>query len=370
LSRLKEQKAVPDTDALRRQAKQTLLEATSSGKLDDALSKLQRSKASPVTDDQFRQQLQDTLLEATADGRLEESLTNIAKNRDDQGKAPQGNLGELREQLKQTLFEATQDGRLQQTLSEKMAASGETTRATTADADLDAAKLKARNALNVALAPSSLELEELEDAKSKAREALIVALSQAPEDQELEAAKLKAQDALIGALAPDLSPSLGLSKAKARQALSNVLDEETDLEAVMSKARKALNDGEDPLLGALFDGIDTNQDNQISREEFAAAQKAGKLEDKPAMECSCGQMIAANADFCGSCGGKRAMANMMDTAVSKMISEMKNEFAKRDDQSASLASTMLELTKTVAALQAQVAEGSVSGSPVKGPPSP
>merc|ERR1711988_698141 len=55
----------------------TLLQATSSGKLDEALARVEDTKAAPVSED-TRLQVQQTLIDATETGRLEEELVTLS----------------------------------------------------------------------------------------------------------------------------------------------------------------------------------------------------------------------------------------------------------------------------------------------------
>lgn len=102
----------PDTEALRQQAKQTLLQATSSGKLDEALANIKKPSAADPDTEQLRQQAKQTLLQATASGKLGEALVNAKKPG---AEAPDTEA--LRQQAKQTLLQATSSGKLDEALA-------------------------------------------------------------------------------------------------------------------------------------------------------------------------------------------------------------------------------------------------------------
>jgi hypothetical protein len=102
------------SEELRLQAKATLLDATSSGRLDSALTNLKKSKgaAPEVVTDDLRQQAKATLLEATESGRLDEALASLKKAKTDLSPADQ-----LRLQAKSTLLDATKSGALDKALA-------------------------------------------------------------------------------------------------------------------------------------------------------------------------------------------------------------------------------------------------------------
>merc|ERR1719359_803119 len=73
-----------NTEALRQQAKQTLLDATSNGQLDAALSRVKESKTQGASDaDALRMQAKQTLLEATANGKLDAALGRLKDTKTD-----------------------------------------------------------------------------------------------------------------------------------------------------------------------------------------------------------------------------------------------------------------------------------------------
>lgn len=84
---------VSATEDLRNQAKQTLLAATSSGKLDEALARMKKSKepaekveedatASAPSTETLRNEAKQTLLLATTSGKLDEALSNLKKSKE------------------------------------------------------------------------------------------------------------------------------------------------------------------------------------------------------------------------------------------------------------------------------------------------
>lgn len=117
-----EPKKVLDTESLRQQAKATLLDATASGKLDDALGKLKDSKAAaaptngasaaPDNTEELRQQAKTTLLEATASGKLDDALGQLKAS-----KEGPDNSEQLRQTAKATLLAATETGKLDEALA-------------------------------------------------------------------------------------------------------------------------------------------------------------------------------------------------------------------------------------------------------------
>merc|ERR1712146_456270 len=116
-------------EELRQQAKQTLLEATSSGKLDEALSNIKGDKSPEAGGaEALRQQAKQTLVAATADGSLDAALSKVKEDKDaaaagapaasgDAPKEPEKPAAKeetdtevLRKQAKDTLLAATANG--------------------------------------------------------------------------------------------------------------------------------------------------------------------------------------------------------------------------------------------------------------------
>merc|ERR1712070_464599 len=78
-----------DTEKLRAQAKEILMQSTSSGKLDEALTKLKESKGSGDSGDAgapkteaLRKEAKINLLAALDNGQLDEALTNLKVKKD------------------------------------------------------------------------------------------------------------------------------------------------------------------------------------------------------------------------------------------------------------------------------------------------
>mmetsp|Transcript_156775 Transcript_156775/g.300708 ORF Transcript_156775/g.300708 Transcript_156775/m.300708 type:complete len:915 (+) Transcript_156775:102-2846(+) len=108
-----------EAEELRQQAKQTLLEATSSGKLDEALANLKKPKPQDEAED-LRQQAKATLLEATSSGKLDEALANLKGKKEPEEVCTKGPIEEtedLRKQVKDTLLDAVATGKMDEALA-------------------------------------------------------------------------------------------------------------------------------------------------------------------------------------------------------------------------------------------------------------
>jgi len=150
-----------NTEALRQQAKQTLLDATSNGQLDAALSRVKESKTQGASDaDALRMQAKQTLLEATANGKLDAALGRLKDTKTD---APASDYEALRLQAKQTLLEATSNGKLDKALGRLSESKGQG-----GGEDTEALRKQAKQTLLAATESGKLDtaLTKLKDSKA------------------------------------------------------------------------------------------------------------------------------------------------------------------------------------------------------------
>jgi len=211
------EEVMPDVEALRQQAKQTLLEATSSGKLDVALSKVKDSQAAPGSGaalapdtEALRQQAKNTLLAATNDGTLDVALGKLKDTKAVPGDGPDTEA--LRQQAKQTLLEATNSGKLDTALAklkDSKAEPGTGQEGSALAPDTEALRQQAKQTLLEATNSGKLDvaLGKLKDSKVS------------PEGLSVQAVSAGAAVASDGAAAPD--PKVEALRKQAKQSLLN-----------------------------------------------------------------------------------------------------------------------------------------------------
>jgi len=210
-----------DTDELRRQAKQTLVEATSNGKLDSALSQVKASKsngAGLVDTEALRQQAKQTLLDATSSGKLDAALSRVADSKKTQQDGDV-NTEALRQQAKQTLLDATSNGQLDAALSRVKESK------TQGASDADALRMQAKQTLLEATANGKLDaaLGRLKDTKTDAPAS------------DYEALRLQAKQTLLEA-----TSNGKLDKALGRLSESKGQGGGEDTEALRKQAKQTL----------------------------------------------------------------------------------------------------------------------------------
>lgn len=107
--------AAPDIEKLRKNAKLTLLNATSSGKLEQSLAQTKKPQEVAAPDiEQLRKNAKLTLLNATSSGKLEQSLAQTKKPQE----VASPDIEQLRKNAKLTLLHATSSGKLEQSLAQ------------------------------------------------------------------------------------------------------------------------------------------------------------------------------------------------------------------------------------------------------------
>jgi len=104
-------------DSVREQARLTLLSASGDGRLDAALSDLKVEEEGPI-ENNLKEQAQQTLLKAFSDGRLSAALEECKNMKIETTQSANPKQMSVDEQAKQTLLKASSDGRLSAALEE------------------------------------------------------------------------------------------------------------------------------------------------------------------------------------------------------------------------------------------------------------
>jgi hypothetical protein len=348
-AKAQEDSAAVNTDALREQAKQTLLEATSSGKLDAALKHAKGTNAQSANTEVLREQAKQTLLEATSSGKLDAALKNVKGAKSN---VSEERLDSLRTQAKQTLLQATSSGQLDAALKNVRGAKSNVSE----EDDTEALRQQAQQTLLRATETGHLDeaLRKVKaaqeaDEKTEADEQSSQPVAQKTLSQ-IEPLRKQVQGVLLQA-----TQDGELDAALKAVGGSDGLDEQKAL------SRPAAERGE-----SLFSRVDADHDERITRAEFKDAQQRGILPSDEASSALVPAGVSLPSDGMSAEELQMTLANGLREAINESVkgavgdvvnnafAQLKEEMEKRDAQAEVLAEKMHELSKSVTDLQGTV----------------
>jgi len=346
--------ARPRTEELRQQARQSLLEASSSGRFDAALANMKkmRSQALPQTEE-LREQAKQILLEATSSGRLDVALSSIQKSKS------QSQTEELRQQAKQTLLEATSSGRLDAALANVQQSKSESqTEALRQNAKRTLVDATSSGRLDAVLADVKQSKSEsmTEDFRRQAKQALLEATSsgqlnaalasvkQAKSESQTEDLRQQAKQTLLEATS---SGHLDAALAKVKQSKSESLVEDSR-QAATPTLLEAISAGQsEAALAEVKQTKPEPQEIQATSPNRLDAE-VGRIKVTPTPE-QVEEVQKAVLEVVKDCAMLEATSQVTDA-----MGFIRAEMQKRDEQAALLANQMSGLTSLVADLQETV----------------